>query len=366
MQLGSEHQAGGPASPGTADKACPATQSTAVGHHPTRSSRPEVEVLRRDPLPRRLAVRWRRAGAGEGRDHEWHPVRAALLVSGVGALSWWLPGAAVFLGILIGLILVHEVGHLVVARRCGMRPTEYFLGFGPTVWCRTSRSGLRYGVKAVVLGGYVKIPGMGPDEEVEASLEQYTYRAATRPRRMAVILAGVAVNFAVALVLFWGYAMWSPQVDVGPVRAATGSASLMWEVSSDTVTGLRDLVTGALDYSKSVSNGEVPKQRMVSAVGGAQLTDGLLREHPSRLLLLAGLFSTSLAVFNLLPLLPLDGGHAAIIVVESAIAGVRRRPRYRLDPNRFRVAAAVVVAALLALGATSMYIDVLHPLSASG
>ncbi len=313
-----------------------------------------------------MAVRWRRAGAKEGRDHELHPVRGALLIASIAALTWWLPGAAVFLGILIALILVHEIGHLVVARRCGMRPTEYFLGFGPTVWCRTSKSGLRYGVKAVVLGGYVKIPGMGPDEEVEASLEQYTYRASTRPRRMAVILAGVAVNFAVALVLFWGYAMWSPQVDVGPVRAATGSASLMWEVSSDTVTGLRDLVTGAVDYSQSVSNGEVPKQRMVSAVGGAQLTDGLLKDHPSRLLLLAGLFSTSLAVFNLLPLLPLDGGHAAIIVVEAAIAAIRRRPRYRLDPNRFRIAAAVVVTALLLLGATSMYIDVLHPLSASG
>ena len=62
----------------------------------------------------------------------------------------------------------------------------------------------------------------------------------------------------------------------------------------------------------------------------------------------------------------LDGGHAALIVAEGAIARVRRRPRYRLDPNRFRVAAAAVVVVLLALGATSMYIDVLHPLSAVG
>jgi membrane-associated protease RseP (regulator of RpoE activity) len=293
-------------------------------------------------------------------------VRAARHLGGGGALTWWLPGAAVFLGILIGLILVHELGHLVVARRCGMRPTEYFLGFGPTVWCRTSRSGLRYGVKAVVLGGYVKIPGMGPSEQVEASLEPYTYRAASRPRRLAVILAGVGVNFLVGLLLFWGFAMWSPDIDVGPVRAATGSGSLLWEVSRDTVTSLGELVTGAADYSRSVADGEVPEQRMVSAVGGAQLTDGLLGDHPSRLLLLAGLFSTSIAVFNLLPLLPLDGGHAAIVVAEGAVATVRRRPRYRLDPHRFRLVAALVVVALLALGATSMYVDVLHPLSAAG
>lgn len=313
-----------------------------------------------------MLVRWRRSARAEGRSSEWHPVRAALLVAAVGALVWRLPGAAVFLGILVVLILTHELGHLVVARRCGMHPTEYFLGFGPTVWCRTSAGGLRYGVKAVVLGGYVKVPGMGPSEEVEASLEPFTYRSATRPRRMAVILAGVAVNLLTALVLFWGYAMWSPDIDVGPVRAATGSVSLTYEVAHDTVTGLGDLLTGAVGYTKSVAGGEVPEERMVSAVGGAQLTDGLLGEHPSRLLLLAGLFSTSIAVFNLLPLLPLDGGHAAIIVVEAAVARVRRRPGYRLDPNRFRVAAAVVVVALLALGASSMYVDILHPLHLSG
>ncbi|UDY34051.1 site-2 protease family protein [Dermatobacter hominis] len=362
MQLGSDHRTDGTDTHG-AEATSTAPSGTEVAPGPAR---PEVEVLRHDPLPRRLAVRWRRAGDAEGRRSEWHPLRAALLVAVVAALTWWLPGAAVFLGILVALILVHEVGHLVVARRCGMRPTEYFLGFGPTVWSRTSRSGLRWGVKAVILGGYVKIPGMGPSEEVEASLEPYTYRAATRPRRLAVILAGVGVNFLVALLLFWTYAMWAPDIDVGPVRAATGSGSLMWEVSRDTVTSLGDLVTGAADYSRSVADGEVPEQRMVSAVGGAQLTDGLLDQHPSRLLLLAGLFSTSIAVFNLLPLLPLDGGHAAIVVTEGAIATVRRRPRYRLDPNRFRVAAAVVVVALLALGATSMYVDVLHPLSAAG
>lgn len=183
---------------------------------------------------------------------------------------------------------------------------------------------------------------------------------------MAVILAGVAVNLVAALVLFWGYAMWSAGGDVGPLRAASGSVSLTYEVSRDTATSLAGLVTGAVDYTRSVADGEVPRQRMVSAVGGAQLTHGLLEHHPGRLLLLAGLFSTSLAVFNLLPLLPLDGGHASIIVLEAAVARIRRRPRYRLDPNRFRVAAAVVVVALLALGATSMYIDVLHPLTVPG
>ena len=324
----------------------------------------EPVVVRADPWPRRLLVRWRRAGVPEGRPAEFHPGRGLLLVGGLIALALWQAGAAVFLGMLAAIIVVHEAGHYVVARRCGMRPTEFFLGFGPTVWSHTTVGGLRFGIKAVLLGGYVKIPGMGPSEDVEASLEPYTYRAATSSRRLAVILAGVTANFVLALTLFWGYAMWNPAIDVGPVRAAAGSFSLMQEVSVQSVAGLADLVSGAGGYAASVASGSVPEDRMVSAVGGAQLTGGLLAEHPSRLLLLAGLFSTSIAVFNLLPLLPLDGGHAAIVIVEAAWARLRNRPRYRLDPNRFRVVAAIVVMALLALGLSSMYIDIVNPIAA--
>ena len=320
--------------------------------------------MRADPWPRRTLTSWRRASAPEGRTAEFHPFRALALGAVVIAGIRFLPGAAVFLGMLAVIIVIHESGHYVVARRCGMRPTEFFLGFGPTVWSRSTPSGLRWGIKAVILGGYVKIPGMGPTEEVEASLEPFTYRAASRPRRMAVILAGVTANFVLAVTLFWGYAMWSPALDVSPVRAATGSVSLTQEVAIDSVAALGRLVTGAGGYASSVATGAVPENRMVSAVGGAQLTDGLLDQHPSRLLLLAGLFSTSIAVFNLLPLLPLDGGHAAIIVMEGVWARLRGRPRFRLDPNRFRVVAAVVILALLALGISSMYIDVVHPLSA--
>ena len=354
--------------PGRIDRALDATDGSTQARGPSSTGapdRPEIEVVRADPLPRRLSVRWRRAGAAEGRPREFHPLRAALLGAVLVAVAWWLPGAAVFVGMLAVIIVIHEAGHYVVARRCGMRPTEFFLGFGPTVWSRTTKSGLRWGVKAVIFGGYVKIPGMGPKEEVEASLEPYTYRAASRPRRMAVILAGVTANFVLAVTLFWGFAMWSPAIHVGPVRAATGSVSLMQEVSVDTLAGLRDLVTGAGGYASSVASGSVPKERMVSAVGGAQLTQGLLSQHPSRLLLLAGLFSTSIAVFNLLPLLPLDGGHAAIIIMEGTWARLRGRPRYRLDPNRFRVVAAVVVIALLALGVSSMYVDIIHPISSA-
>ena len=57
------------------------------------------------------------------------------------------------------LILVHEAGHFFVARGVGMNPRKFYLGFPPAV-VKTKRNGIEYGVGAIPLGGYVKIPGM--------------------------------------------------------------------------------------------------------------------------------------------------------------------------------------------------------------
>jgi membrane-associated protease RseP (regulator of RpoE activity) len=323
----------------------------------------EPEVVRTDPAPLRWWHAWRRSTTAEGRRSESHPLRAVAFVVGVVALAWWLPGAAVFLGMLSVLVVVHEGGHYLVARRAGMRPTEFFVGFGPTVWARTTSSGLRWGLKVLPAGGYVKIPGMGPRDQVEASLEPYTYRAASRPRRLAVILAGVAVNLALAVVLFAAQVMLD--TPAGPIEALGEGASMTAEVLGATLEGLGGLVTGVGDYVGSVAAGDVPEHRMMSPIGGAQLTDGILGQDPTKLLLLTGVFSASLALLNLLPLLPLDGGHAALVVAEGALARIRRRPRLRLDPNRFTPVAVAVLVALLALSATSAYLDVLHPLSLS-
>lgn len=66
-------------------------------------------------------------------------------------------------GILVS-IMIHEWGHFWTARRFGMRADRYFLGFGPTVWS-TVRGETEYGVKALPLGGFVRILGMSPGDE---------------------------------------------------------------------------------------------------------------------------------------------------------------------------------------------------------
>ena len=123
-------------------------------------------------------------------------------VTSVAMLAAAAPSGLYLLGFLGVIILTHEAGHLIVARMAGMRPTEFFWGFGPEIF--SFRIGhCRYGLKAVFLGGYVKIEGMTPTSEIPDGFpESGTYRAASHRGRLATILAGPAVNIGTALAAF--------------------------------------------------------------------------------------------------------------------------------------------------------------------
>jgi regulator of sigma E protease len=76
-----------------------------------------------------------------------------------GAAAIWI-----FVISLVAAIMIHEAGHFVTARWFGMRADRFFLGFGPTLWS-THRGETEYGVKALPLGGFVRIRGMSPVDE---------------------------------------------------------------------------------------------------------------------------------------------------------------------------------------------------------
>ena len=82
-------------------------------------------------------------------------------VRGLTASMNWL---YIFLGFSL-LIILHEGGHFFAAKATGMRVERFFLFFGPTIWS-FKRGETEYGIKAIPLGGYVKITGMNPEEEV--------------------------------------------------------------------------------------------------------------------------------------------------------------------------------------------------------
>jgi regulator of sigma E protease len=73
-------------------------------------------------------------------------------------------GIVAFVASIVVAIVIHEAGHLVTAKLAGMRADRFFVGFGPTLWS-TRRGETEYGLKAVLLGGYVRIVGMGGDDD---------------------------------------------------------------------------------------------------------------------------------------------------------------------------------------------------------
>jgi membrane-associated protease RseP (regulator of RpoE activity) len=141
-------------------------------------------------------------------------------------------------------IALHEVGHLVPAKRFGVKCTQYMIGFGPTVWS-WRRGETEYGLKAVPLGGYVRMLGMFPPKPGEPAradstgrlglLVDQARRDAQReigpedsdrlfyqrsvPARLVIMLGGPVMNLVIAIVLFtllltaWGIDQRKPLID---------------------------------------------------------------------------------------------------------------------------------------------------------
>jgi membrane-associated protease RseP (regulator of RpoE activity) len=114
-------------------------------------------------------------------------------------------GIAAAVAILL-FVTAHEAGHFLAAKATGMKATEFFFGFGPKIWS-TRRGETEYGVKALPLGGYVRIIGMNPLEEVSPEDIGRTYREKKFWEKSVVVLAGVGTNFLIAFLLFCGVFM---------------------------------------------------------------------------------------------------------------------------------------------------------------
>jgi regulator of sigma E protease len=141
-------------------------------------------------------------------------------------MSWLIAFAG-----LCFLIVLHEAGHFVAAKATGMRVERFFLFFGPTIWS-FKRGETEYGIKSIPLGGYVKISGMNPDEELPPEVEHRAYYRQKVWKRIVVIAAGPAVNIGLAFLIFLGafffYAERSNQT-VGTIEAHTPASKVLQE-----------------------------------------------------------------------------------------------------------------------------------------
>jgi membrane-associated protease RseP (regulator of RpoE activity) len=117
-----------------------------------------------------------------------------------------LLGWLIFLVALLFSVMLHESGHFVAAKKFGMKATKYFVGFGPTVWS-TTRGETEYGIKALPLGGFVKIVGMTSMDDVEPEDEPRSFRRAPGWQRLIVLAAGSFMHFVLAAALIFGLAL---------------------------------------------------------------------------------------------------------------------------------------------------------------
>src|ERR1700721_3649514 len=133
-----------------------------------------------------------------------------------------------FLGF-IALIILHEAGHFVAAKATGMRVEKFSLFFPPTLF-KVRRGETEYALGSLPLGGYVKITGMNPNEEIPDDVRPRAYYNQAVWKRVVTIAAGPAVNILIAFAIIWGLIA-ANGVDSNPISTKVcaidrGSASV--------------------------------------------------------------------------------------------------------------------------------------------
>jgi membrane-associated protease RseP (regulator of RpoE activity) len=349
--------------------------------------------------------------------------------------------------------MLHELGHFWTARKSGMKATQFFLGFGPRVWS-THRNGVEYGLRAIPLGGFVKIIGMSNVDEVAPEDEPFTYRQGTYARRMWVITAGSVMHAIIAIVLITavyataGNFAESGEVTIRAVSAGTPAAdaglqagdvvsavdgvavtrgddfrailgattpgtpvefsvdrdgqqlaltavlgqsplaadgevrgylgvnsssdarvrmplgTALWQGPKDLVVGvgkttvaIAKVINPVTVWGHLVGSNDDPNTRPGTIVGATSISSDVGEQDgwAGILVFLAGV-NLAVGVFNMFPLLPLDGGHAAIATYERLRS--RKGKRYYADINKLMPVAAACVALLAFMFLTGLYLDI--------
>lgn len=109
-------------------------------------------------------------------------------------------GVLAFVVALLISVMIHEAGHYLTAKKFGMKVTEFFLGFGQKIWS-TQRGETEFGLKAIPAGGYCKIVGMSPREELSPADADRAFIKGTITQRLIVLGAGSFLHFVIGFVL---------------------------------------------------------------------------------------------------------------------------------------------------------------------
>ena len=131
---------------------------------------------------------------------------------------------AAFILVLSIVVIIHEGGHFIVARLCGVQATHFSLGFGKVLWSRTDKYGTKWQVCAIPLGGYVRMLGdedaagaKSSSKSVPESERHKTFMAKKLWQRAAIVFAGPAMNYLFAFVALIGVLYFLGEMVVKPI-----------------------------------------------------------------------------------------------------------------------------------------------------
>ena len=113
-------------------------------------------------------------------------------------------GILAFVVALLVSVMIHEAGHYLTAKKFGMKVTEFFLGFGQKIWSFT-RGETEFGLKAIPAGGYCRIVGMTPREELSPEDAPRAFVKASVAQRLIVLGAGSFLHLLLGLCCYLFY-----------------------------------------------------------------------------------------------------------------------------------------------------------------
>lgn len=172
------------------------------------------------------------------------------------------------------LIVLHELGHFAAAKAVGMRVERFALFFPPLLW-KVKRGETEYGVGAIPLGGYVRITGMNPNEELDPAVAHRAYYNQPVWKRVVVIAAGPLMNVLVAFLILWALFAFKGEAVAGDVPVVggveKGSPAAGQLLAGDHIVSIDGRTADVADLQKLVARHRCP--------GGAT-TDGCKAATP--------------------------------------------------------------------------------------
>lgn len=370
------------------------------------------------------------------------------------------------IGFVIALLLsvmIHEFGHYLTAKKFGMKVTEFFLGFGTRIWSFT-KGETEFGIKAIPAGGYCRIEGMSPRDEMPPGEESRAFFTASSTKKLIVLGAGSFAHFLIGFLLIFtiffaiGYSALTPQIaQITPNSAAAASGFLPgdeilaingkevtdWSKDAQaigqsqgreltflikrgtsqitikaspryleeqeryilgiinelgtkregffaatansaraTTTLIRESVKALFSLPTKVpellrqtfGSDERDPDGLVGIVGAARVSGDVVgseklnsTERLGTFLIIVASLNIFVGLFNLLPILPLDGGHMAVAIIDefrALLARLRGRPRPAgIDVNVLTPITLGVFGLLAVLTVILLIADIINPIS---